>query len=366
VEDDDHTADHQAGNDTLQIFFFRHGHSTWNAASEEGLHAKVKNLFEQDAPLDPLGIKQSLYVGIQHLLSPAPEAEADAKLRARLCSAVLDPRTPILTSNLHRAIDTALLTLLPFMLMHPEAFPKDRQLQVMSDLQEISVGYDAMPEQQHYKPEDHQDLHKFDALTPFEDDQFRELYSQGRPGFWNEIHKLVTTAYKQGRVNGAKNFGDANHNAKHVLGVKRQEVMMGLAETFFNMSSPSQQLLIFGHSMWLRTMCQLFGSDKCVWYKENLINNCGLVEMWLEKVEGEYKITKVVPQYEAGYLGWNRKCTDEQVSKVESFEEMQEFHELLGADAFSNPAEVPRSSETRKEDGASPSASPKGEATLTI
>lgn len=131
----------------LTVYFIRHGQSTWNAAKVKGVTAQYEKLSIPDQPLSALGIKQSLVNGFRACHVPADEVTSGLQDRMRI--AFTDPRVPILTSNLHRAIQTAMLYLLPYKLKYPACFPRERTLRVLSMLQEISSGYDASPDCDH-------------------------------------------------------------------------------------------------------------------------------------------------------------------------------------------------------------------------
>jgi len=283
--------------DEITIYFVRHGHSTWNCAAEQGILARMQEMTRPDAPLDALGIKQATYSGIRCLFGDSHDA-TEALLMGEFMDAVRDVNVPLLGSNLHRALDTAILFFAPLRMFEPEVFPIDgtncragRKLQAMSELQEISAGIDAMPS----KVAKHEFLphEQVDLSTSSECRVRDEVHSRMREGFeglqkeasrigsagvrgpfsntseapppefWRKMEDFLSENYTQNHIDWAGHKGNANSmlnfasksNPDLPRGKKARlrSIRDELGPQLFRQAAQANRdrVIVFGHSQWL-------------------------------------------------------------------------------------------------------------------
>jgi len=246
--------------------------------------------------------------------------------------ALLEGGAPILVSNLTRAIDTGILMLLPFLLKYPKAFPTSRKFQVMSDLQELSNGTDAACGED--RDEDGEEIK---AIPEHGHVQYRKLYD-GLPqadrgithqevgGLWESVHLAASAMYAQRNIDSSMNDGEENLLFVDRRAYMKEQLLCRLfdvveKETQAPGKEPPHELIIFGHSMWMKAMFELTGSSECEWYAKNKIGNCGMVEFKVQRSsygfgKMHYEIVEASPLGVNGYLAWDDKAGDEEVDKV--------------------------------------------------
>jgi len=348
----------------LRVYFVRHGRSTWNNATEHGIIGRLKEFTRRDAPLDAAGIQQALYAGMRSCHGSSDE-DGGLALQERMNAAILDKKTLLVSSNLHRAIDTMLLFLAPFVIDFPEAFPEPggqdeefphgRQIKVMSLLQEISAGSDAKPDAQHGSPRSANHEHQeYDTMVKQMDAEFDHLITNASvesamtAASWRTVKQLLVKAYGKHSIDGSMNRGDASvcevellHLESSIMPVhlhchlptgrgQRLNQMHELCEELFSLAAEgkTQTMVMFGHSLWFQHFIQTLGTVETGNYQHCKIDHCGIVEITIRKAPtAGYEVCTASPDDRPGLRGWNKKALKDDFLRTEKefAEELRKF-----------------------------------------
>jgi len=350
----------------LRVYFVRHGRSTWNKATEHGIIGRLKEFARRDAPLDSAGIQQALYAGMRSCYGSSDE-DGGLALQERMNAAILDKKTLFVSSNLHRAIDTMLLFLAPFVIDFPEAFPEPggqdeefphgRQIKVMSLLQEISAGSDAKPDAQHGSPRSENREHQeYDTMVKQMDTEFDHLIANASDesamiaAGWRTVKQLVVKAYGKHSIDGSMNRGDASvcdvelfnlessimpvHLHCHLptgRGQRLNQMQNELCEELFSLAAEgkTQTMVMFGHSLWFQHFIQTLGTPETANYQHCKIDHCGIVEITIRKAPtvAGYEVCTASPDDRPGLRGWTKKTLKEDLLRTEKefAEELRKF-----------------------------------------
>jgi len=209
---------------------------------------------------------------------------------------------------------------------HQEAF-RERCIKVVSELQEISIGWDASPDEEHDSDDD-EGVQSFEHETRHERQQYEDLFTSeaphAPPAFWSAVHHALFSMYEEGRVDGALNHGDENKAGR---ASRQQSLKVEVPALLFRVAKAagSSELVLFGHGMWIR---QLFKANHGRVYDKCKLDNMGLVEFVLSRsMNGtQFRIAEPCPRPGMiSYTAWGKSSMQVKLAATEGMAEFQEF-----------------------------------------
>nr|CCA24565.1 conserved hypothetical protein [Albugo laibachii Nc14] len=265
-----------------RIIYIRHGESEWNVLfnrpwSSSTVWYAIQALLKEfialptsgsiflDSPLSTTGVRKSLLLQkrIRSLSDALNEYSSASKISLLHCLQTSSADSIIVTSNLRRSIQTALIASKGRLQLDKE------QLYVLSSLQEIGRNMDTLSlgTTANNNPSD-----GVDAISTCDRNAVR-----------NYSNNSTSAEQKKAKLNWSWNHGN-----KAVFGCAQARMKQFLEWVF---ARQERVVIVYGHSLWLREFCRLYltpGLDHPM--KRIKLHNCEVVSFVVEHHQGRFHI----------------------------------------------------------------------------